>query len=90
MTVLVCVVREDHGLRHVLAWKPVKRIGTISYGIYLYHVVAFYFVGRFLMRLALTTPWIKFALCVVLTAAIAELSYRFFEQPLLGLKRRFR
>ena len=92
MTALVCscVVREDHGLRHVLTWEPIKRTGTISYGMYLYHVVAVSFVGTFLMRLDLTSPWIKFALGVVLTVAIAELSYRFFEQPLLGLKRHFR
>ena len=92
MTALVCscVVREDHGLRRILTWEPIKRIGTISYGMYLYHVIAVYIVGSLLVFLELTSDWIRFALCVVLTVTVAELSYRLIEQPLLSLKRYFR
>lgn len=92
MTALVCscVVREDHGLAQLLSWEPIRRIGAISYGMYLYHVVALYFAGTFLLRHDSTSPWIEFSLGLAFTVAIAELSYRFFEQPILGLKRHFR
>ena len=85
-----CVVREDHGLRQFLTWAPIKRIGAISYGMYLYHVVAIYFAQKFWTDFGGQLSWVKFALAAIITIAIAELSFRFFEKPVLTLKRYFR
>jgi len=89
MTALVCsvVVRENHGLRQILHWAPIKRIGAISYGMYLYHMVAIYFAQKLWVGLDGQFSWVRFAVVTIFTIAIAEFSFRFLEQPVLMLKR---
>jgi peptidoglycan/LPS O-acetylase OafA/YrhL len=60
---------------------PIIRIGTISYGIYIYHLPLLLAFERFNLPLG---PWLPayFGLVYVL----AELSYRFLETPFLRLK----
>lgn len=73
-----------------------ESLGTISYGLYMWHMVAVYGTSA-LFR---ATRWwhghpvlycaAYYALALGATVAIASLSYRFFEQPFLRLKdRRF-
>jgi peptidoglycan/LPS O-acetylase OafA/YrhL len=57
---------------------------------YLYHVVAIYFTRKLWTGFDGQSPWLDFALGLVVTIAIAELSFRFFEKPVLALKRYFR
>jgi peptidoglycan/LPS O-acetylase OafA/YrhL len=85
-----CVVREDNGLRRLLAWSPIRRIGAISYGMYLYHIVARHLAHKSVIGLGIQSPWVEFSLCVAVTICAAELSFRYFEQPVLSLKRYFR
>jgi peptidoglycan/LPS O-acetylase OafA/YrhL len=82
-----------------LVHRPVLMFfGEISYGIYLIHMLVFdledYVVRRFFPNLP--TAGGHFARMVLLfavaggfTVAIAYLSRRYFEEPFLGLKRRF-
>ncbi|MBN8729217.1 MAG: acyltransferase [Acidobacteria bacterium] len=92
LLVAACVIREDNGLRPLLAWPPLAYIGTISYGMYLYHVLVFRFVLQGLRAWAVELPheglWL-FALCTAGTIAVSALSYRFFESRFLRLKSRF-
>ena len=37
--VIACTIREDNGLARMLRFKPLVRMGTVSYGIYLMHMV---------------------------------------------------
>jgi peptidoglycan/LPS O-acetylase OafA/YrhL len=92
MMVLVgaCVLTEDHYLKRVLAWRPIKKIGEISYGMYLYHIVAMFIVHKALSWFRLHSPLITFLLVSSLTIGIAQLSFRYFELPILKLKHRFR
>lgn len=85
-----CVLREDHRLQKVLTWSPIKRLGVISYGVYLYHLSARHLVHRLLLHFGKESPSVEFLLCVTLTICISELSFRFFEQPVLSLKRYLR
>ena len=34
-----CVVREDHVLQPLLSWRPLAYLGTISYGMYMLHML---------------------------------------------------
>jgi peptidoglycan/LPS O-acetylase OafA/YrhL len=84
-----CVVAENHVLRGLLTWRPLARIGVISYGMYLYHMWVLHFTHILLARLPLRVPGSRLILCLLGTLAVAELSYRLYEAPFLSLKKRF-
>jgi peptidoglycan/LPS O-acetylase OafA/YrhL len=88
MTVLLAssVVREDHWLAPVLGGSPLRRIGVVSYGIYLFHQVALFFAMFVLARTGRWIPGDRFWLCLLFAWLIAELSYRYYETPFLRLK----
>jgi peptidoglycan/LPS O-acetylase OafA/YrhL len=84
-----CVVREQHMLQPMLRFWPLRRIGIVSYGIYLYHHLVMFFVAKGIRHFGLTS---KLAIVLVLSLAtwgIAEVSYRFYELRFLALKARF-
>jgi peptidoglycan/LPS O-acetylase OafA/YrhL len=88
---VVGLVLLDHGHSR-LAWLRNRRLvhlGTISYGIYLYHPFVLIFVPILHKAMGIKgSIWIdigKVGLCVIL----AEISWRLIERPLLRLKDRF-
>ncbi len=83
-----CAVREDHPLARVLASRPVAYVGTVSYGMYLVHMLSLNVVRR-LLHGAAAPAVVTFALTAALALAVASVSYRFFERPFLRLKERF-
>lgn len=83
--------------------KPLIYLGKISYGLYVYHVMALDLVGTMTGRLGLrlhegpqhslinlaTVLGIRMPLALGLTIAVAAASYRYFETPFLRWKDRF-
>jgi peptidoglycan/LPS O-acetylase OafA/YrhL len=67
----------------------VGRVGHVSYGIYLYHLLVFWPASKLLARLGTHSQYALFAAVTLLTWALAELSYRCFEQRFLALKEHF-
>ena len=86
MTALVgaAVAREDH-LLTFLRWRPMAYMGTISYGMYLLHMLCHNVVKRALPGLELL--WLPATLA--LTVLVAGLSLRYYESHFLRLKKRF-
>jgi peptidoglycan/LPS O-acetylase OafA/YrhL len=83
-----CVIREDNWPNRLLGFPLVRRIGVISYGMYLYHQFVAHLV-RYLIGPESQAPFpSSFLLNTALTVAVAELSYRYFETPFLKLKDR--
>lgn len=84
--------------------KRVVFVGKISYGVYLYHILVLHFFNEFLFdpfwnaipfnrlgffsKLQYNATLIKFPFVTLLTIAVAYLSYRYLESPLLRLKNR--
>jgi peptidoglycan/LPS O-acetylase OafA/YrhL len=69
-------------LGRVLAWAPLRAVGRISYGVYLFHLMIrnlflHYFVGLADEHLA------TFAITLCVSLAMAALSYRYIEKPIL-------
>jgi peptidoglycan/LPS O-acetylase OafA/YrhL len=83
------VVREDHALRGVLCWGPIRRLGVLSYGMYLWHMFALAVPLR-LVEGGRLSSLLLFPLTLALTVALAEVSFRFYETPFLRLRARFR
>lgn len=84
-----CVVREGHILSVPLSWKPVRYVGVISYGMYLYHMWVAHAAGIALKRFGLPKTRYEFAVVLLGTVLVAHLSFRYFETPILRLKRFF-
>jgi peptidoglycan/LPS O-acetylase OafA/YrhL len=84
------VIAPGNYLQPVLDHPLIVRLGTISYGIYLYHVLLLMGVERVLARLggAFTSPLLVFLVTTAVTIGAAELSYRYIETPFLRLKAR--
>jgi peptidoglycan/LPS O-acetylase OafA/YrhL len=83
------VLCPDGALGRVLGARPLLAIGRVSYGIYLLHVPVLGLLRRAAPGLVERPEWLfPVALCV--SWALASLSYRYFESPLLALKERLR
>lgn len=77
-----------------LSWQPIVYLGKISYGLYLFHVLAIYqsqawvtlnFGGKSLQN----QSYLAFGLGLAITIMLAALSYSMIEKPFLKMKSRF-
>lgn len=79
-------------LRALLSLRPCRYLGTISYGLYVFHIAAIYgtvqILGLPVLAGLANGPMIT-AMSLALTIAVAAVSYRYLERPFLRLKRRF-
>ena len=69
LAVIAAAVQTGGPVRSALSWSPIRWVGRISYGVYVYHWPIFLWVDGALLRIALTF-------------GAAELSYRFLEEPI--------
>lgn len=87
-TLTALVVREDNALAPILRLRPIARIGQISYGIYLYHLIALHIAGMILPRFGIDSGWATFFLYYAISIAIAELSFRTLERFFMRFRHR--
>jgi peptidoglycan/LPS O-acetylase OafA/YrhL len=73
-------------LHPILRWRPLVFVGVISYGVYLLHNLCAN-VARVVTHEQQGVPMFAVTLAAVIVAAY--LSFRFFETPVLKLKRRY-
>lgn len=92
-------------INSLLAHKYALYIGRISYGLYVYHIMVIYYATPYIFDpLWHQINWdafgrwgviqyhswlVKLPLYLAITIGIAELSFRYFEQPILKLKDRY-
>ena len=83
-------VPPEHLLHRLLCWRPLAYLGRTSYGIYLYHLPLLRIVHPKL-DVPETLGWrlLTGTLLGLAAIGVAALSWKFFEAPLIGLKRRF-
>jgi peptidoglycan/LPS O-acetylase OafA/YrhL len=72
----------------MLIARPVVYVGTISYGLYLYHGFMPYVLGRYVPGFIEMSWPIRFVLLTMTTVATAAVSWKMFEAPILSLKDR--
>jgi peptidoglycan/LPS O-acetylase OafA/YrhL len=90
--VIYCVVREKMWLRW-LEWPPLRYLGKISYGLYVYHFAMTWFASRIVYDLW-EIPFVEgkplvLVLTFLMTLALAAPTYRWLENPILRLKDRW-
>jgi peptidoglycan/LPS O-acetylase OafA/YrhL len=88
MAILVASVcmREDTYLHAVLRWRPLAYVGTISYGIYLMHMLGANAARKIIGHDFGTDVFLA---TVPIAIAMASASFHFFERPILRYKGRF-
>ncbi len=85
LSVLICIVLvaatspSVSWLQRVLSWEPLRRIGVVSYGLYLWHWPIVIFLNDQILPVPTAA---RVAIQVGLTALLAWLSYRFVERPI--------
>jgi peptidoglycan/LPS O-acetylase OafA/YrhL len=74
----------------IMEWPPLLYLGTISYGVYVYHAFMPYLLGRILGGRVQSLHWLsRFAILAAATILTASVSWRLLERPILGMKRHF-
>ncbi len=83
----IAIVHHRWPLFRWLDWRPVRHIGTLSYTMYLVHLLVFAVYDRLAPGSHLA---IRGVVVFALTVALAHLSYVAMERPLADLRRRLR
>lgn len=77
--IVTLVAQERNPLSPFFTNRLISRIGAISYGIYLYHLLALDVANRTLSFLGIQTPWLVLIFYSILSCIIAEVSFRTLE-----------
>ena len=94
-SVLVIAALPPQGFpARLLSWSPLRRIGTYSYGMYVFHAPLHILVGLPLLERLHWMQGSAFGLAYMIgatlvTLALAALSYHVYETRFLALKKRF-
>jgi len=85
--VIVCVIHDPAGPpARILSWRPLTAVGTVSYGLYLWH----YPIALMISGDVISSPTLGLVVRAVAIAAATIASYVLVERPFLRLKDRFR
>jgi peptidoglycan/LPS O-acetylase OafA/YrhL len=88
--VIILNLAANPRMARLLEWPWLRYLGRISYGLYMFHVAVAVFVVNLLIRIDKVHGLLAYPLVLLLTIAVAALSYRYFESLFLRLKSRFR
>jgi peptidoglycan/LPS O-acetylase OafA/YrhL len=94
LTILLAVTHKTGPLAFIFRFAPLRHLGTLAYCIYLIHIpingICHYFIRHQPQRLASAADVLTTLLGFALTVAIAQLSWIYFERPLLQKGHKFR
>lgn len=88
------VIASGNSVFGLLTWRPARLLGLLSYSIYLLHNWVLYLLSRLanhytsVAAMSQQAYWLIGTVVVLIVIAIAALTYRFIEYPLLRLPRR--
>ena len=89
LTLVAMVVNPRGVFSRVLQSRVMFYLGSISYGIYLYHTLLLWGIARaFEMAHIALSPPVLFLVCAPIAISIAALSFRYFETPIMALRHR--
>lgn len=85
-----CVVREDNIISAILSFKPIAYIGSISYGMYMLHMLSKNASIKILTTLNFPTSGFSvFVTTIAFSIMCATLSFKYYESFFLKMKKRF-
>jgi peptidoglycan/LPS O-acetylase OafA/YrhL len=75
--------RQRCGVSRILSIRPLRRVGRVSYGIYLFNLPVIMAVTHLLPPIRGINLWLSPLVRVIAVYVVAELSWRFVEAPIL-------
>jgi peptidoglycan/LPS O-acetylase OafA/YrhL len=85
-----CIIQVNHPARAWLAARPMAYMGTISYGMYMLHMLCKNVIVKTLSAIGQAAVGLEiFVLTVLMSIVVARLSFRYFESWFLELKTGF-
>jgi len=81
-------MRPDNGMAWLLERAPLRKLGTLSYALYLLHITALGLVRRFVPQYQ-DSALVVFALGLPLSVLFAQAAHVAIERPFLRLRRHF-
>jgi len=85
MLIIICLL----GVQKEILPKWMISMGKVSFGLYVFHMIAKGIVAWLASKVGLHMQGVKMACSFVLTVIFAFLSYRFLEKPFLRIKARY-
>ena len=89
--VIIYGVAHEKWFTGFLEWRPLRYLGKISYGLYVYHFPIVWFAGR-MADFGVAPPLLKpltALVALIVTILVASLSFHFMERPITDLKDRY-
>lgn len=89
--VVIYGVAREGWFTRFLEWRPLRYLGKISYGLYVYHFPIIWFAGR-ISDLGIEPPLLQplsALIALLATILVASLSFHVLERPITNLKDRF-
>ncbi|MGH8201346.1 MAG: acyltransferase family protein [Steroidobacteraceae bacterium] len=84
---LISLALRDGPFARTLSFRPLRYIGEVSYGIYLYHALTFLAVTHVVhFHHTVAGGFEQVVVVSAISVGVAAISYHFFEQPILKLK----
>jgi len=83
---LLLCINEDHIANKILKTKYFSYTGKISYGLYVYHPLAYLICGRYFH---IENTVINFVVRIIMTYVLASISFHLFESAFLRFKKYF-
>lgn len=89
--ILLGALDETSAPGGLLAWRPLRRVGMYSYGMYVFHVPLHLYIGLAIVGESPSAPvaLAYIAVATAVTFGLAAVSFHLFERPFLALKARF-
>jgi peptidoglycan/LPS O-acetylase OafA/YrhL len=84
---LVLVIYDP--LMSFLAAGPLRYMGKISYGLYVFHFLGIHMAEAFQRHLSIDSWWFHSMAALTITVALASASYRLIEKPFLSFKLKY-
>jgi len=89
LALLAMVINPRGVFSRTLQSRPLFYLGSISYGIYLYHTMIIWLFERLCESRHLhPAPWLQFAVVATLAIAVAGVSFRYLETPIMRRRHR--
>lgn len=85
---LIFAIDKSNIPAKLLSLKPMRHLGRISYGIYVFHIFGLWVSDEIMRRVGVDSTLSRLALGILITIGLADVSYRLLERPFLLLKER--